>query len=83
MKFSPYSRVALAVDSPAEGIRRGDIATVVEWHPAPAPGTECGYSIEVFNALGETHAVLTVPESSLEALRSDELLAVRSLSLVG
>jgi hypothetical protein len=83
MKFSPYSRVALAADFPGEGIRRGDIATVVELHPAPAPGMESGYSIEVFNALGETHAVLTVPESSLEALRADELLAVRSLARVG
>lgn len=80
MKFALYSRVALAVDLPADRIRRGDVATVVEHHAAPAPGHEPGYTIEVFNAVGETLAVLTVPESSLEALRRDEVLAIRSLA---
>lgn len=40
MKFPLYSRVALAVDVPAEGIRRGDVATVVEHHAAPDAGGE-------------------------------------------
>jgi Domain of unknown function (DUF4926) len=80
MKFPLYSRVALTVDVPTEGIRRGDVATVVEWHPAPTAASEPGYTVEVFNALGETLAVLTLPESSFEALRRDEVLSVRSLS---
>ncbi len=78
MKFPLYSRVALAVDVPTEGIRRGDVATVIEHHAAPAAGAEPGYSVEVFNAVGATLAVLTLPESHLEALRSDEVLAVRA-----
>ena len=78
MKFPLFSRVALAADVPGEGIRRGDIATVVDHHPAPTPGGEPGYSVEVFNALGKTIAVLTVPESHLEALRDDEVLSVRA-----
>lgn len=77
MKFPLYSRVSLAVDVPAEGIRRGDVATVVEHHTALASGGDCGYSVEVFNAVGETLTVLTVPESHLEALRPDEVLSVR------
>lgn len=76
MKFSLYSSVALAVDVPTEGIRRGDVATVVDCHASPGDG-EPGYSIEVFNAVGATIAVLTLPESSLEPLRSDEVLSVR------
>ncbi len=80
MKFPLYTRVALTVDVPAEGVRRGDVVTVVEWHPAPSAGAEPGYSVEVFNALGKTLAVLTLPESSFEALRRDEVLSVRSLS---
>ena len=80
MKFPLYSRVALAVDLPAEGIRRGDVATVVDEHAAPSPGAEPGYSVEVFNAIGETLAVLTLPESHLEALRRDEILSVRPLT---
>ena len=78
MKFPLFSRVALAVDVPNEGIRRGDVATVVEHHAAPAPAGESGYSVEVFNALGKTIAVLTLPESHLEALRDDEVLSVRA-----
>jgi len=50
-----------------------------EHHSAPAAGSEAGYSVEVFNAIGETLTVLTLPESSLEALRRDEVLSVRSL----
>jgi hypothetical protein len=77
MKFPLFNRVALAVDIPGKGIRRGDVATVVEHHPAPATGMGPGYSVEVFNALGKTITVLTVPESHLEALRDDEVLSVR------
>ena len=39
-----------------------------------------GYSIEVFNAIGETIAVTAVPESALEPLRKDEVLSVRALA---
>ncbi len=78
MKFPLYSRVALAIDVPADGIRRGDLATVVEYHASPASGMEAGYSVEVFNAVGGTVAVLTVSESHLEVLRSDEVLSVRA-----
>jgi hypothetical protein len=80
VKHPLFSRVALAVDVPAEGMRRGDVATVVEWHPAPTPADEPGYSVEVFNAVGDTVAVLTVPESHVEPLRSDKVLTVRSLA---
>jgi len=80
MKFPLYSRVALAVDVPTEGIRRGDVATIVEHHASPTPGVEPGYSVEVFNAVGETLSVLTLAESSFEALRRDEVLSVRSLA---
>jgi hypothetical protein len=56
------------------------VATIVEYHSAPAAGIEPGYSVEVFNAIGETLAVLTLPESHVESLRRDELLSVRSLA---
>ena len=78
MKFPLFSRVAFATDVPGDGIRRGDIATIVEYHAAPTSGGEPGYSVEVFNALGKTIAVLTVSESHLEALRDDEVLRVRA-----
>jgi hypothetical protein len=37
-----------------------------------------GYSLEVFNAVGRTIAVLTLPDSLPEALRDDEVLSVRA-----
>jgi hypothetical protein len=78
VKFPLFSRVALTEDLPAENLRRGDVATIVE-HYAGRAGQEPGYELEVFNALGKTIAVTTVRESQIEALRSDEVLSVRSL----
>jgi len=46
----------------------------------PSPNGENGYSIEVFNALGDAIAVTAVPESALEALNKDEVLSVRPLT---
>jgi uncharacterized protein DUF4926 len=79
MKFDLYSRVALAEDLPEHRLRRGDVVTVVEYH-AGRPGQKSGYSLEVFNAVGETVDVVTVRESQIEPLTADELLTVRPLA---
>lgn len=79
MKFELYTRVALAVDFPQHRLCRGDIATIVENHPGK-PGQEAGYSLEVFDAVGNTVAVITARESQLEQLNSNELLHVRQLA---
>ncbi len=70
--------MALTEDIPERRLRRGDVATVVESHPGH-PGQEPGYSLEVFNAVGETVDVVTVRESQIELLTADELLTVRPL----
>jgi hypothetical protein len=77
MKFELYTDVALRCDVPEHRFRRGDIVKLVDHHVAP-DGTE-GYSIEVFNALGETIAVTSVPASAIEDLRQDEVLCARTL----
>ncbi len=64
-------------DVPARRFHRGDTVKLVDHHVAP-DGTE-GYSIEVFNALGDTIAVTSVPASALEALRQDEVLCACTL----
>ena len=46
------------------------------WHPYPVPEW---YSIEVFNAVGDTIAVTTVPAAALETVREDEVLSARTL----
>jgi hypothetical protein len=38
-----------------------------------------GYSIEVFNAVGDTVAVTVVDQDAIEALQSDEVLSVRRI----
>ena len=78
MRFKLFQQVALAKDIPDKKLRRGDLATVVDVHPTN--GGEPGYSIEIFNALGDTIAVTVVPESLLEDLSADEILHVRSLA---
>jgi hypothetical protein len=64
MKYELFEEVVLGKDIPEKGLKRGDVATVVEHHSAS--GGEDGYSLEVFNALGDTIAVIAVPESENE-----------------
>ncbi len=76
MKHPLFNSVALAEDLPNEGLQRGDVATIVEYYEG-RPGQEPGYELEVFNAVGDTVAVVTVRESQVESLRTDEILTVR------
>jgi hypothetical protein len=78
MKFELYTDAVLTCDVPEHRLKRGDVVKLVDHHVAP-DGAE-GYSIEVFNAIGDTFAVTTVPETSLEPLRKDEVLAARVLA---
>lgn len=78
MAFDLYTDAALARDIPDYRLRCGDVVKIVDRHASPEG--ESGYSIEVFNALGDTIAVTAVAESALESLREDEVLSVRALS---
>jgi hypothetical protein len=78
MKFEMFSRVALKTDVPEHGLRCGDLATIVEFHPGIS-GQEPGYSLEVFNAVGDTVAVITLGESEIESLHENEILCARAL----
>jgi len=81
MAYALFSRVALKEDLPAEGFCRGDIATVVDQHEDPQ-GKERGYSLEFFNAVGETIAVVVVRESQIEPLKNNEIFHVREFHAV-
>jgi len=78
VRFELYTDAALARDIPEHRLRRGDLVKVVDHHPSP--NGESAYSIEVFNAIGDTIAVTAVPESALEPLRNDQVLSVRALA---
>ena len=79
MKYKMFSRVSLKVRLPKHRLRRGDVATIVEHHPG-RPDQEPGYTLEVFNAVGETVDVVTVRESQIEPLSAKSLLHVRPLA---
>ena len=81
MAYQLFTTVALRADIPAHRLRRGDVATIVEAHPG-RPGQELGYSLEVFNAVGDTIAVVTVPESQIQPLVGNEVLRARGLDEV-
>jgi len=73
-----YQRVALRRDVAEYGLRRGDVAVVVDRVPHPKGGRK-GCVLEVFNALDESIAVVVVPETDIAPLRADDRLSVRRL----
>ena len=80
-KIKLYQRVALTRDIPEHNLYKGDVAVVVEHLPGTtASGGEDGYALEVFNAIGETIAVIMVPASSVKPLTENEILQIRALS---
>ena len=78
MAIELFKRVALRIDLPEHGLRKGDVATIVEH--LPGKNCEDGYALEVFNAVGDTLAVITVPQSAVEPLTADVIPAVRRLA---
>ncbi len=78
MTYHLFEEVVLLEDIAEKGLKKGDVAAIVEHHPV-ADG-EDGYSLEAFNALGETIAVFTVSESAFEPLTENEIFSVRSLT---
>ena len=80
MKFELYKEVVLLKDIPDKRLKKGDVATVVEHHPSDS--SKNGYTLEVFNAIGNTIAVVTVSETDIEPLSEDEILSVRPMESV-
>ena len=69
MKHNLFDRVTLTVDVPQHNLQVGDVATVVEHHVG-TQGQEEGYIVEVFNAVGESVAVVTLKESEIDLLNA-------------
>ena len=49
MTYELFQEVILSSDIVEKGLKKGDVATIVEHHPVA--GGEDGYTLEVFNAL--------------------------------
>ena len=78
MAIELFKRVALRIDLPEHGLQKGDVATLVEH--LPGKNSDDGYALEVFNAVGDTLAVITVPQSAVKPLTADVIPAVRPLA---
>lgn len=78
MAYPLFTRVSLAKDFPEQRLHRGDQGTIVEIQEG-GPAQETGYSLEGFNAVGETIAVLVVEESKITPVKRNEILHVRQL----
>lgn len=78
MNYQLFQEVVLLEDIPKKGLKSGDVATIVEYHPV-AKGEE-GYTLEIFNVLGDTIGVVTVAASAIGPLMEDEIFTVRSLA---
>lgn len=78
MKPNLFEDIALTRNITKENLQKGDIAVVIDYVPAPDGGEE-GAVLEVFNAIGESLAVVTVPVSAIAPLRADQVPSVRTL----
>ena len=65
MDFQLYTDAVLLGNVSGDFLQVGDIGTVVERHDIA--GLETGYSVEFFDMLGNTVAVVTLPESMLRS----------------
>jgi hypothetical protein len=79
VKLPLYERVALRRDFPEHDLKRGDVAVLLDYVPHTGGGEE-GCVLEVFNALGDSIAVVTVKESEIESLQANEVLTIRRLA---
>lgn len=76
MDLPLYEDAILLIDLPDDKLFAGDIGTVVERHAVP--WLEVGYSVEFFDLLGSTVAVVTVPASALRRPAPGDRLVVRA-----
>lgn len=79
MDLELYQEVALTRNFPEYQLQQGDIATLIDFVPHPNGG-ETGCVLEVFNAIGESIKVVTVPISGIKKLTSNEVFSSRQLA---
>lgn len=71
-----YTRVVLTQDMPEANLKAGDTAMYIDH--LPVKDGEDGAILEVFNALGESIDVVTVPISAIAPLTADQIPSVRT-----
>jgi hypothetical protein len=71
-----YTEIAINRDLADLSLKKGDIAVFIEHLKHPSEG-EDGAILEIFNALGDSLGIVTVPISAIEPLRAEFRPAVR------
>jgi hypothetical protein len=77
MTLKLYTEVALTQNIAEHNLKMGDIATLVDFVSHPQKGEE-GCVLEIFNAVGESIAIVIVPVSMIKPLEANEILTTRS-----
>jgi hypothetical protein len=77
MQPTLYTEVMLLEDFPQFNLKAGDIALYIEYLISQQ-GAE-GAILEIFNAVGESLGIVTVPLSAVSPITSDYLPAVRPM----
>ena len=81
MTLELFTEIALNRDIAEYHLKKGDVATLVDFVPHPQ-GRKQGCVLEIFNAVGESIAVVTVPISAIKPLSANEVLTIRPLEQV-
>ena len=68
--------VVLTEDLPAEGLKAGDIGTLVHIHAGGA-----GYEVEFMTLAGQTFAVVTLLRTQVRAIAPRDVAHVRELAV--
>ena len=78
MSLEIYPEVALKISLPEYNMKKGDLATLIDFVIHPQDGEE-GCVLEVFNTTGQSIAVVIVPRSAIKPLAENEILTTRIL----
>ena len=81
VQYPLFSQVALTEDLPKYNLKRGEIATIVEYYPMPE-GEEDGYSLEGFNV---PQVTIEVAASQIFAIvqQKEEIILTKLRQLSG
>jgi hypothetical protein len=74
--INEHDRVVLTEDVPTEGLKAGDIGTVIHIH-----GNGEAYEVEFICLDGETIAVVTLNANQVRATKSGEIAHARELAM--
>lgn len=71
-----HDNIVLTTDLPADGLKAGDVGTIVHIH-----GAAEAFEVEFFALTGQTVAIATVLPSQLRAVTARDIAHVRELQV--